>query len=179
MEQAKTTIFLQRAVEKELNFCRLVNHTFRAPVIQGFFAIISRLGDGILWYSLIASLPLIYGADAIRVSLLMVAVGIADLVIYKLLKKITCRQRPCNSDEAIVPGARLLDHYSFPSGHTLHAVAFTIIAVSFFPALGWVLIPFAALVAMSRVILGLHFPTDVIAGALIATLIATVSLSYF
>ena len=58
-----------------------------------------------------------------------------------------------------------LDRYSFPSGHTLHAVCFTWQAVAHFPALAWVLVPMAALIAASRVVLGLHYPSDVIAGA--------------
>jgi len=177
MEQAKTYLLLQRAVEKELNFCRLVNQSLSAPLIQRFFAVVSRLGDGVFWYCLIAFLPLYFGKQAIGISILMIAVGVANLVIYKSLKKLTCRQRPCTTSDEIIPGARLLDHYSFPSGHTLHAVAFTIITVSFFPALGWLLIPFASLVAMSRVILGLHYPTDVVAGALIGMLSASIGLS--
>ncbi len=177
MYQDKSTLLLQRAIEKELNFCLLVNQSLSAPVIQRFFAIISRLGDGVFWYSLIACLPFYFGSDALKVSGLMVVVGVANLIIYKLLKNITCRERPCNTNQQIIPGARLLDHYSFPSGHTLHAVAFTIIVLSFYPVLGWLLIPFASLVAMSRVILGLHYPTDVVAGALIATLTTTLALT--
>ena len=65
-----------------------------------------------------------------------------------------------------------MDLYSFPSGHTLHAVAFTLVALTYYPHLAWLLIPFASLVAMSRVILGLHYPSDVFAGALIGALLA-------
>lgn len=60
-----------------------------------------------------------------------------------------------------------LDRYSFPSGHTLHAVSFAWQASMHFPELGWALIPLAALIAASRVVLGLHYPTDVLVGAVI------------
>lgn len=172
MSTARSSIFLRRAVELELGFCISVNHTFSSPTLQRFFAVISRLGDGIFWYCLMLILPLIYGSQAIYVSLLMVVTGIVNLIVYKLLKRTTERERPCTVNDAIRLGTAPLDHYSFPSGHTLHAVGFTIIASFFYPALGWVLIPFASLVAASRVILGLHYPTDVAAGALIGTLIA-------
>jgi len=74
-------------------------------------------------------------------------------------------------------GATPLDRYSFPSGHTLHAVAFTVVATAHVPALAPILWPFAALVAASRVVLGLHYPTDVLAGALIGAALAGTSLS--
>jgi undecaprenyl-diphosphatase len=178
MAYARTHLLLQRVVEFELGFCRQVNQSLGAPLIQRFFAVISRLGDGVFWYSLMACLPFIYGWSAIRVSMLMVVAGVINLLIYKFLKKVTSRERPCSTSSEITPGARLLDHYSFPSGHTLHAVSFTILAVNAYPELGWMLIPFASLVAMSRVILGLHYPTDVIAGALIGASIASVSVQF-
>ena len=70
-----------------------------------------------------------------------------------------------------------LDVFSFPSGHTLHAVAFTIIACAFFPALAWYLLPFTLLVAGSRVVLGLHYPSDVLAGAAIGGVCAWLGLT--
>ena len=177
MSTARSTLFLRRAVEMELGFCVSINRTFGAPALQRFFAVISRLGDGIFWYSLMLCLPLLYGTQAIYVSLLMVAVGIVNLLIYKVIKRATERERPCSVNAQIRLGTAPLDHYSFPSGHTLHAVAFTIIVVFYYPHLGAILIPFATLVAASRVILGLHYPTDVAAGALIGTLIALTGLS--
>ncbi|MES2546747.1 MAG: phosphatase PAP2 family protein, partial [Pseudomonadota bacterium] len=65
-----------------------------------------------------------------------------------------------------------LDHFSFPSGHTLHAVAFSVVAMQYYPELSIVLVPFTIMVAMSRVILGLHYPSDVLAGATIGYCIA-------
>ena len=70
-----------------------------------------------------------------------------------------------------------LDRYSFPSGHTLHAVSFTTIALAHFPELAIVLVPFALLVAVSRVVLGLHYPTDVAAGAVLGATLATIGLA--
>jgi len=76
---------------------------------------------------------------------------------------------------AVQQGAAPLDAFSFPSGHTLHAVAFTLVALSYFPALAPVLVPFALLTAASRVVLGLHYPSDVLAGAALGAGIAGAS----
>jgi glycosyltransferase involved in cell wall biosynthesis len=89
------------------------------------------------------------------------------LALYKTIKSRTRRPRPCAVDTDICRAVPPLDRYSFPSGHTMHAVALTLVAVTAYPLLGCILIPFTLLVAASRVVLGLHYPSDVVAGALI------------
>ncbi|WP_155518951.1 phosphatase PAP2 family protein, partial [Xanthomonas euvesicatoria] len=69
-----------------------------------------------------------------------------------------------------------LDEFSFPSGHTLHAVSFSIVALAYYPWLAPLLVPFSAGVALSRVVLGLHYPSDVLAATLIGVLLASLSL---
>jgi len=68
-----------------------------------------------------------------------------------------------------------LDQFSFPSGHTLHAVIFSMVAIHYYPMLSVALIPFTILVGLSRPILGLHYPSDVLVGAFIGILISTLS----
>lgn len=131
------------------------------------FATASRLGDGWAWYALAAALLIAEGADGLPVVALMTVAGVSGSGLYKLLKHGIRRPRPCDVHHELTLTVAPLDRFSFPSGHTLHAVIFSIIVTAHAPALGWIVWPFTALVAASRLVLGLHYPTDVIAGAAI------------
>lgn len=162
-------------IERELRICLLANRAIHRMTAVRFFAIVSRLGDGLAWYVLMAVLPIVYGPGAILVSLQLGLTALASLGIYYALKGVTRRPRPYRQERGIRLTVPPLDEFSFPSGHTLQAVAFTLVAVSWFPVLGWVLYPFAFLVALSRVVLGLHYPSDVIAAMFLGTMLAVFS----
>jgi len=177
MNTLKGTLLVERLVNFDIRVCCYFNRHIEKKRIRRLFTVISRMGDGLLWYGLIAAIPFIYGLDTLHVSLRMAAAGITGLIIYKLIKFLTERPRPFVKSVKIVLGTAPLDQYSFPSGHTLHAVSFTLIAIHYLPWLAWLLAPFAFLVAMSRVVLGLHYPTDVLAGAAIGLGLAVVFVS--
>src|SRR5262249_15648594 len=152
--------------------CIRFNGAVRIAPVRGFFRVVSRLGDGVFWYSLMLALLAAGGTSAPGAVARMVATGLACTRIYKWLKSTTSRRGRFAVETAVRAGADPLDPFSFPSGHTLHAVAFSIVAIAFYPVLAWVLVPFTLLVAASRVVLGLHYPSDVLAGAGLGALIA-------
>ena len=94
-----------------------------------------------------------------------------------MLKERLVRERPYIAHAGIELGLAPLDRYSFPSGHTLHAVCFTLLAVAHVPELAPLLVPFTLLVGASRIVLGLHYPSDVVAGAVIGAIVAGASLA--
>ena len=106
----------------------------------------------------------------------MAVTGFVSLLLYTGLKRWTRRPRPFAADIRVRALIAPLDEFSFPSGHTLHAVAFSLVAMAHVPALAWWLVPFTASVAASRVVLGLHYPSDVLAATGIGTLLAAGSL---
>lgn len=156
-----------------------LNRASRRVWVHAPFRVVSRLGDGVAWYALMLALLVSFGGDAAPAVLHMITAGLACTALYKWLKGRTSRPRPHEAHPDIMLFAIPLDHYSFPSGHTLHSVVFTLVAVAYYPWLAWIAVPFTLLVAASRVILGLHYPSDVVAGALIGAAVAGVSLVIF
>ena len=165
-----------RIARHDVGLCLRANHLCARQGALRYFAAISRLGDGVFWYTLMAALVVWDGMAGLHASLHLAVTGAIALALYKLLKGWTRRPRPFASDVRIQAWVAPLDEFSFPSGHTLHAVAFSLVALAHYPALAWLLVPFAASVAVSRVVLGLHYPSDVLAATAIGGALAGLSL---
>lgn len=163
----------------ELTACRRLNRVIGGHGTRRLFQAASRLGDGILWYLLIAVLASGFGAEGRQAALQCAVAGVSGLLIYRFLKNRLVRERPYMTHAVIVCAGKPLDRFSFPSGHTLHAVSFTLIAITAVPMLALLLVPAAVLIALSRVVLGLHYPSDVLAGALLGAGIARASMALF
>ena len=166
----------ERRMDADRLLCLRTNDWCARGGVLRVFALVSRLGDGVAWYLLMAAMVLCDGLDGLRASLHMAATGALALLLYKALKRWTRRPRPFAADVRIRAWIAPLDEFSFPSGHTLHAVSFTIVALAWYPQLAWLLLPFTAMVALSRVVLGLHWPSDVLAATVIGAALAALSL---
>ena len=124
---------------------------------------ISRTGDGHL-YVIIGLFVFVF--DALQGMAFVTAVMTAFAIerpIYFCLKNIFKRHRPSALPSFIEPS----DRYSLPSGHTAAAFIMAALISQFYPALSWLVWPWAVCIGLSRVMLGVHFITDIIAGALL------------
>lgn len=171
----KMNAYLHRFNQADSALCIRVNKTSQYRLVRIWFRLISRLGDGVFWYAVMLGIVLSQGESGYMPVVHMAAAGLTGTLIYKWLKGKTLRPRPYEVHQDIWLTGRPLDRFSFPSGHTLHAVAFCTVALAYYPVLAGLLVPFTLMVAMSRVVLGLHYPSDVIAGAVIGGLIAALS----
>lgn len=172
----KVSACLAHFKKLDIGLCVSVNHTSQYKLVRLCFRLISRLGDGIFWYAIMAGILLSQGQAGLQPVMHMSLAGFTGTLLYKWVKSKTLRPRPYQVRQDIWLIGKPLDHFSFPSGHTLHAVVFSSVALAYFPGLAWLLIPFTVLVGMSRVILGLHYPSDVVAGASLGALIASLSM---
>jgi undecaprenyl-diphosphatase len=160
----------------ERRMCVAANRWGARRTVGKFFVAISRLGDGVFWYALMLSAVLLDGPHGAIAAAHMAGTGLVALLLYRRLKRWTRRPRPFRACVDVIAHVPPLDEFSFPSGHTLQAVSFAVVALAWYPWLAPLLLPFAALVAASRVVLGLHYPSDVLAAIVIGSGLGSTSL---
>jgi undecaprenyl-diphosphatase len=135
----------------------------------------TRLGDGWLWPLVAASLAA-SGNRGLRVlSAAAVAAALANSLLLCVKARVR-RPRPCERARPahfdVDPLAWFpSDRFSFPSGHALNAFAIGTVVALAFPVVAVPVLIVAASVAASRVVLGLHWLSDVLAGAAVGLLI--------
>lgn len=140
---------------------------------------VSKTGDGYLYAILAAYLYITDVSNADVFFYITLAAFALELPLYLALKNTLKRARPFNSisnfDSHISPS----DKFSMPSGHTAAAFVFATMISTFFPTWGLFAYAWASLIGLSRVVLGVHFPGDIIAGALLGYACAEFALTTF
>jgi len=127
----------------------------------------TRAGDGWLWYAL--SLVILIDGGHERFAALGAAgtACLTGVILFVILKKLAGRTRPNKLEPHCWATVLPPDEFSFPSGHTITAFAFALAVGGFYPLALGVLLFCAFSIATSRIMLGMHFLSDVIAGALL------------
>jgi|TARA_R110002124_G_scaffold142866_4_gene307650 undecaprenyl-diphosphatase len=134
----------------------------------------SRTGDGHL-YLLLGLLLWLFEAEhgALFLYSALLAYSL-ELPVYLILKKFLRRQRPCDLLQNFSAHITPSDKFSLPSGHTAAAFLMASLIASFYPSMLILVYCWASIIGLSRVLLGVHYPSDIIAGAALG-----LSMSYF
>lgn len=139
--------------------------------------LLSRTGDG---YMPVITMMVCYSlSDPFyrQLAWQLTVLFLIERAIYFVAKNTLRRQRPAETLVSFTALVVASDKFSFPSGHTSAAVLYAAIIYQHFPIIGACLLVWAAGVGASRVILGVHYPSDILAGASLGLSIATLELT--
>ena len=166
---------VERLDALEAPVCFRLVQACQIPLIKQGFIFFSWLGNGPAWGVLLAYVLLNHEA---QFGWSLASVVAINALIYRYLKRYTVRRRPFVYRDDITQGTQALDEFSFPSGHTLHAVGILVVLFNFAPWAALGLLPIVVLIMASRVVLGLHYPSDVFVGAGLGIVVATSVLGF-
>jgi len=143
------------------------NHTLSNPFLDKFFSLITNVNNWYIAYAILLMISLIKGGRKGRIVAIgvLVLIAITDQFSQQVVKEVFHRLRPCNGLPDVITPLGCNGTYSFPSNHAFNNFAAAVFIYKFFPKLKWALFITAVLVSLSRVYLGLHYPSDILGGA--------------
>lgn len=153
----------------DLTIFYFFNHSLSSPFLDKFFSHLTSVNNWFIAYVILLSIVWKYGGKRgkIAVIITLIMITITDQTGYRLLKEYFARPRPCTIlSDAITP-LGCAGTYSFPSNHALNNFAVATFFSFLFPQFRLVLFITASLIAISRVYLGVHYPSDILGGAIL------------
>ncbi|MUK87650.1 phosphatase PAP2 family protein [Ornithinibacillus sp. L9] len=167
--------YLNYVYEVDCRYFRIVNKNFEKRFLHSFFRKITHLGSASFTISIVLFLILFStGSTKLAVIASGIALALSHIPVM-LIKKFIPRKRPylvlhdCHVTE------NPLTDCSFPSGHTTAFFSIIIPFCFYYSVLAIILLPLGFLVGLSRVYLGLHYPSDIVFGCLLGSLVGSVS----
>lgn len=160
----------------DLSIFYFFNHTLSAGFLDKFFSILTSVNNWYIAYAVLLGISFFKGGrkGKLAVAGIIILIIISDQLGYRVLKEFFQRPRPCDILSDVITPLGCTGTFSFPSNHALNNFAAAFFFYILFPKLKWILFITAALVSISRVYLGLHYPSDIIGGAIIGS-----ALGYF
>jgi undecaprenyl-diphosphatase len=149
----------------DVNLMHRLNRWRPPRWVRWWMLLATRAGDGWLWG--LIGLAVLFSPDAMRFRAIEAAAcAVAcGILLFHMLKRLVCRIRPCDIEPNCWAHIVTRDKFSFPSGHSTTAFAVAISLGCFYPEILPVLLGLAVNVAVSRVVIGMHYLSDVVVGS--------------
>lgn len=153
----------------DLSVFYFINHTLSCGVLDIFFSFITNVRHWFPVYIIALLYLTIKGGRKGRIAavLVLLLVAATDQLGAKVIKEIFQRLRPCNALPDVLTPLGCTGTFSFPSNHALNNFAVGFFFLLLYPKTKWYLLTVASLIAISRVYLGLHYPSDILGGAIL------------
>lgn len=153
-----------------------LNHTISNPFFDNFFVFITNVKHWYIAYIILWLILFFKGGKIGRLASFVIILLIisSDQLSSSILKNIFERIRPCNALDDVNILVNCSGSFSFPSSHAVNNFAVAFYFYRLFPKLKWALFVTAALAALSRPYVGVHYPSDIIAGAIIGIFIGQI-----
>jgi len=152
----------------DLNTLLIFNNSIKCKLLDKIMPLLTYIGSATVTISTCLMLIGIGNKVVRRMGFqALIALALSHLLVH-LLKNSVCRLRPKDVLPNINTFDVVLDYYSFPSGHTTSVFAIATTLALNIPILAVICFPIALIVAISRLYLGVHYPSDVLAGMAVA-----------
>jgi undecaprenyl-diphosphatase len=160
----------------DVSVFHFINDTIANPLFDKFFPFITEADHWFIAYLILWLILIFKGGRIGRIAAIgtIFLITASDQLSSNLLKNLFERIRPCNALNEVNILINCSSSYSFPSSHAVNNFAAALYFGRIFTKYRWIFITVAALMALSRPYVGVHYPSDIVAGALIGSLVGYV-----
>ena len=171
--------FIKYISNRDINLLKIINNSWKCRFLDIIMPAMTYLGSFSFMFIFCTAVFLLSSATIHSMVIkAMISITIST-GIGKILKITVNRLRPYITIPTLNIKKIGIDKYSFPSGHTTGAFSLAVIIALYFPILGFITIPLACGVGISRMYIGVHYPTDVFMGVFIGTTCSILTYKFF